>query len=184
MNETVLSIQYARWSDPSQGKGNTKARQFAKMRDEASRHGYDCQREIFDDGRSAFHGHHIEKGKLGELLDDIDAGRYIGWVLQVENIDRLSRQGHDAVLDLVRRVTRAGVSIHTCDGDHLNSYEPVSLQQVIILAVKADLANMEGKKRSQRAASSWAIRREKAKEGKAIPVLALHGSAASATPTV
>ena len=169
MNETVFSVQYARWSDPSQGKGSSKARQFAKMREEAARHDYACQREIFDDGRSAFHGHHIERGKLGELLDEIDAGLLIGWVLQVENIDRLSRQGHDAVLDLVRRVTRAGVSIHTCDGDHLTAYQPVTLEQVIVLAVKADLANKEGKKRSERAASSWAIRRQKAKDGTAIP---------------
>lgn len=166
---TAFSIQYARRSDPSQGKGSSKARQFSKMGEIAAMHGYACQRQIFDDGRSAFHGHHIEKGKLGDLLAEMDAGLLIGWVLQVENIDRLSRQGHEALLDLVRRITRAGVSIHTCDGDHLRAYQPVTLEQVIILAVKADLANKEGEKRSFRAAASWANRREKAKGGKAIP---------------
>ena len=162
-------MQYARWSDPSQGKGNSKARQFGKMREEAARQGYVCEMEVFDDGRSAFHGHHITKGKLGELLAEIDVGRYIGWVIQVENIDRLSRQGHEAVLDLVRRITAAGVSIHTCDGDHLKGYEPVTLQQVIILSVKADLANKESEKRSDRASCSWSLRRAKAFGGKAIP---------------
>lgn len=166
---TIFSIQYARWSDPSQGKGNTKARQFRKMREEATRQGYTCAHEIFDDGRSAFHGHHIEKGKLGELLDAFDAGEFIGWVFQFENIDRLTRQGHEAALDLVRRITKAGVSIHTCDGDHLEAYQPVKLQDVIILSIKADLARKEAEKRSDRTTSSWAIRREKAKGGSVIP---------------
>ena len=168
--KTILpSIQYARWSDPSQGKGVTKARQFGKMREEAARMSYDCRREIFDDGRSAFHGHHIERGELGKLLDEIDSGALIGWVLQIENIDRLSRQGHEVVLELVRRITRAGVSLHTCDGDHLEAYQPVTLEQVIILAVKAETARKEAEKRSERAAASWAIRRANAKEGKALP---------------
>lgn len=163
------SIQYARWSDPSQGKGATKTRQFGKMREEAARMGYSCQREIFDDGRSAFHGHHIEKGELGKLLDEIDSGALIGWVLQIENIDRLSRQGHEAVLDLVRRITRAGVSLHTCNGDHLEAYKPVTLEQVIVLAVKAETARTEAEKRSERAKSSWAIRRANARKGTALP---------------
>src|SRR5690349_17223121 len=96
MNKTIVapSVQYARWSDPSQGKGATKTRQFGKMREEAARMGYSCEREIFDDGRSAFHGHHIDRGELGKLLDEIESGALIGWVLQIENIDRLSRQGH------------------------------------------------------------------------------------------
>jgi DNA invertase Pin-like site-specific DNA recombinase len=166
---TIFSIQYARWSDPSQGKGTTKARQFSKMRDEATRHGYTCAREIFDDGRSAFHGHHIEKGKLGELLNEIDAGNLIGWVLQFENIDRLTRQGDEAALDLLRIMVSACLSIHTCDGDHLEAYQPVKLQDVIILSIKADLARKEAEKRSDRTKSSWSIRRDEAKRGKAIP---------------
>ncbi|WP_174291822.1 recombinase family protein [Sphingomonas bacterium] len=170
MNEAVFSIQYARWSDPSQGKGTSKARQFAKMREEAARNDYACQREIFDDGRSAFHGHHIERGKLGVLLDEIDAGALIGWVLQIENIDRLSRQGHTATLALVNRILQAGVSIHTCDGEHLEAYQEIELLDVITLSLKADLANKEAKKRQDRAASSWAIRRDHSKaDGRAIP---------------
>jgi len=169
MIETTPSIQYARRSDPSHGKGTSKARQFSKMHDEAVRWGYSCQRQIFDDGRSAYHGHHISRGELGKLLDDIDAGSYIGWVLQIENIDRLSRQGDEAVLALVRRITGAGVSIHTCDGDHLEAYKRVEIDQVIVLVIKADLARKEAEKRSQRAAASWAIRREKAKQGAALP---------------
>jgi DNA invertase Pin-like site-specific DNA recombinase len=167
--ENTPSIQYARWSDPSQAKGASKTRQFCKMREEARRYGYSCQREIFDDGRSAFHGHHIERGELGKLLDEIDAGEYIGWVLQIENIDRLSRQGHEAVLALVHRITTAGMSIRTCDGDFLEAYKRVELDQVIVLAIKAELARKEAEKRSDRTASSWKIRRSKAKEGSAIP---------------
>lgn len=125
---TIFSIQYARWSDPSQGKGTTKARQFGKMREEAERMGYTCALEIFDDGRSAFHGHHIEKGKLGELLEQIDSGEFIEWVFQFENIDRLTRQGDEVALDLVRRIVRAGVAIHTCDGDHLEAYQRVEIK--------------------------------------------------------
>lgn len=165
----ISSIQYARWSDPSQGKGATKARQFGKMREEARRLGYTCHREIFDDGRSAFHGHHIERGEFGKLLEEIDSGAYIGWVLQFENIDRLSRQGDEVVVDLVRRITRAGVSLHTCDGDHLEAYKRVEVDQIIVLSIKADLARKEAEKRSGRAADSWAIRRAGGKTGKAIP---------------
>lgn len=64
----IFSIQYARWSDPSQGKGNTKVRQFGKMAEEAVKEGYTCKLEIFDDGRSAFDGHHVERGELGSSL--------------------------------------------------------------------------------------------------------------------
>lgn len=169
VSKTISSIQYARRSDPSHGKGTSKARQFSKMHEEAVRWGYTCQRQIFDDGRSAYHGHHIGRGELGKLLEEIDAGTYIGWVLQIENIDRLSRQGDEAVLALVRRITGAGVSIHTCDGDHLEAYKRVEIDQVIVLSIKADLARKEAEKRSQRAAASWAIRRENAKKGGALP---------------
>lgn len=170
MKTDAFSIQYGRVSDPSQAKGNSRTRQFGKMRDEAERMGYSCQREVFDDGRSGFHGHHITKGRLGELLDEIDAGALIGWVLQIENIDRLSRQGHTATLALVNRILQAGVSIHTCDGDHLEAYREIELLDVITLSLKAELANKEAKKRQDRAASSWAIRRDHSKaDGRAIP---------------
>ncbi|MEN3972840.1 recombinase family protein [Sphingomicrobium sp. XHP0235] len=166
---TKKSIQYARWSDPSQAKGNSKARQFGKMREEAEAQGYVCVREVFDDGRSAYHGDHLLRGNLGELLSEIECGSFIGWVLQVENIDRLTRQGYDAAFDLIRRITRAGMAIHTCDGDHFNANESVALTDVITLAVKADLARKEAEKRSERAKASWKIRREKAKSGEALP---------------
>lgn len=166
--DQTLSIQYARYSDPSQGKGTSVARQFAKMDEEAARQGYNCVRQIVDAGRSAFHGHHISKGELGSLLEEIADGRYSNYVLQVENIDRISRQGHQAVLNLVQQITSSGVSIHTCDGDHLARHKPVELDQVILLVIKADLAKREGVKRSERAASSWKLRRSAAKDGKAI----------------
>ena len=170
MKTDAFSIQYGRVSDPSQAKGNSRTRQFGKMREEAERMGYDCQREVFDDGRSGFHGHHITKGRLGELLEEIDGGALTGWVLQIENIDRLSRQGHTITLALVNRILHAGVSVHTCDGDHLEAYQEIDLLDVITLSLKADLANKEAKKRQDRAASSWEIRRDASKaDGRAIP---------------
>jgi hypothetical protein len=139
------------------------------MAEDAERMGYSCKRQIFDDGRSAYRGQHIEKGQLGELLAEIDAGDLVGWVFQCENIDRLTRQGHEAALELVRRITQAGVAIHTCDGDYIEAYKPVSMEQVIVLVVKADLANKEAAKRSDRASASWSIRQAKAKTGSALP---------------
>jgi hypothetical protein len=52
------------------------------MAEDAERMGYSCKRQIFDDGRSAYRGQHIEKGQLGELLAEIDAGDLVGWVFQ------------------------------------------------------------------------------------------------------
>ncbi|MFD1787820.1 recombinase zinc beta ribbon domain-containing protein [Sphingomonas floccifaciens] len=170
MKTNAFSIQYGRVSDPSQARGNSRTRQFGKMRDEAGLMGYDCQREVFDDGRSGFHGHHITKGRLGELLQEIDSGALIGWVLQIENIDRLSRQGQTATFALVNRILQAGVSIHTCDQDHLEAYQEIELLDVMKLAVKAEAANKEAKKRQDRASSSWSIRRDHSKaDGRAIP---------------
>ena len=46
-----------------------------------------------DDGYSAFKGHHISKGALGRFLTLADKGKYKGYALVVEQMDRLSRQG-------------------------------------------------------------------------------------------
>jgi DNA invertase Pin-like site-specific DNA recombinase len=58
---------------------------------------------LIDEGQSASKGHHITKGKLGHFLKDADNGKYQGFALIVEEMDRLSRLGINETAALIQK---------------------------------------------------------------------------------
>ncbi len=121
----------------------------------ADRHGWarDLSREIIDEGRSAFTGFNRTEGSgLWEFEERARAGRYTGGhVLIVENLDRISRQGYDAILPFLSDMTRNGVTVAVVDGERVyQAFERVELGPVIEAVVKAELAREESEKKSRR----------------------------------
>jgi CRISPR/Cas system CSM-associated protein Csm2 small subunit len=164
-----MHILYARYSDPTQGKGKSLARQFGDMRDELVRLGLSDQpvREEAEKGRSGFHGHHrTGSGRMAAIEAEAADGALHGWTLWAEKLDRLSRQGYEETFDLIRMFLRNGVTIRTLDGEHYRAGEEITMVDIITGIVKADLARLESKNKADRTSSNWKINREKAKANK------------------
>lgn len=91
---------YLRWSDQHQSRGSSLARQRQIVRLFADELGwpFDANSEMIEDGKSAFSGANLEKGKLGDYERAVRRGEKAGRCLMVEKMDRLSRRvGFDAL---------------------------------------------------------------------------------------
>lgn len=152
---TVPATIYARFSNQEQAQGNSQARQLSLCRDMVERHGWQGSptRELIDEGLSAFSGaNRAPGGLLFAFEQEAEAGRYReGHILVVENLDRISRQGYDAVLPFLQKLTRQGVTVATVDGDRIYAaYERVTMASVIEAVVKSELSREESEKKSRR----------------------------------
>ncbi|TCP92775.1 DNA invertase Pin-like site-specific DNA recombinase [Sphingomonas sp. PP-CE-1A-559] len=152
---TLPATIYARFSNADQAQGNSKARQLTLCRDMLGRHGWEGSpdRELIDEGVSAYSGANRASGGLLHTFEqEALAGRYKnGHVLVVENLDRISRQGYDAVLPFLQQLTSQGVTVATVDGDRVYpAYERVTMVSVIEAVVKSELSREESEKKSRR----------------------------------
>lgn len=152
---TLPATIYARFSNAEQAQGNSKFRQLTLCRDMVLRHGWEgsADRELIDEGLSAYSGANRASGALlYDFEQHADAGRYRnGHVLVVENLDRISRQGYDAILPFLQKLTATGVTVATVDGDRVYpAYERVTMTSVIEAVVKSELSREESEKKSRR----------------------------------
>lgn len=152
---TLPATIYARFSNQEQAQGNSKTRQLTLCRDMVARHGWEgsTDRELIDEGLSAYSGANRASGALlYNFEQQADAGRYRnGHVLVVENLDRISRQGYDAILPFLQKLTASGVTVATVDGDRVYpAYERVTMASVIEAVVKSELSREESEKKSRR----------------------------------
>lgn len=152
---TVPATIYARFSNVEQAQGNSKHRQLTLCREMVARHGWlhDPERELVDEGKSAFSGANRAIGShLYDFEQRAEAGLYRnGHVLVVENLDRISRQGYDAILPFLQKLTASGVTVATVDGERIYpAYERVQMVSVIEAVVKSELAREESEKKSRR----------------------------------
>ncbi|HEY6869817.1 MAG TPA: recombinase family protein, partial [Novosphingobium sp.] len=101
---------YARFSSLEQAKGHSLERQLEEGRAHIERNGWEYHedRELRDEGRSAFSGENRQPGSaLYDFEQQTLAGTFkTGVVLVVENIDRLTRQGYEQAFDLLRQLTQ------------------------------------------------------------------------------
>jgi DNA invertase Pin-like site-specific DNA recombinase len=165
----LKSTIYARFSNQEQARGNSKERQLRLCREMAQRHGWehDLVDEIIDEGKSAFVGtNRAEGGGLWSFEQKAAAGHYQGGhVLVVEHLDRISRQGYDAILPFLQTLTDKGVTVATVDGDRIyHAFERVPLGPVVEAVVKSELAREESEKKSKRLRAAQAKKVEKAQE--------------------
>lgn len=152
---TLPATIYARFSNQEQAQGSSKSRQLTLCRDMAARHKWQgsTDRELIDEGVSAYSGaNRAPGGLLYAFEQEAEAGRYRnGHVLVVENLDRISRQGYDAILPFLQKLTTQGVTVATVDGDRVYpAYERVTMASVIEAVVKSELSREESEKKSRR----------------------------------
>lgn len=151
---------YARFSTLEQAKGHSLERQLKGGRELIAAKGwlYSADRELVDEGRSAFHGANREAGAaLHDFEMKAREGHFAnGAVLVVESLDRLTRQGHEETVDLLRLLTRKGVTVATSqDGKVYEAGEKLDLASVITIIVKAELNHEEIEKRQKRNLAAW-----------------------------
>ncbi|HEY0011579.1 MAG TPA: recombinase family protein [Allosphingosinicella sp.] len=156
-------LLYARFSDPTQGKGTSIQRQVEEGTEELARLGLAPTRIEKDKGKSGYHGHHRSSGKLGLIEAEVEQGELHGWLFYCEKIDRLSREGRDPGMDLIKKLITHGVSVRTKDGDFFPAGQPITLEQDITVRVRFDLARKESEGKAQRTSSNWHIKAEKAR---------------------
>lgn len=160
---------YARFSTLEQAKGSSLERQIADCRALCEEHQWDWSpdRELRDEGRSAFDGTNRAEGSALAAFeqDAVEGTLPPNTVLVVERLDRISRQSAVEVLHFVTRLTDRGVSVATVDGDRLYRRDGFDFMSLIELILKAQVAHEESEKKSQRLASAWAKKRERAASG-------------------
>ena len=123
-------------------------------------------RELVDEGLSAYSGaNRAPGGLLYAFEQEADSGRYRnGHVLVVENLDRISRQGYDAILPFLQKLTSQGVTVATVDGNRVYpAFERVTMASVIEAVVKSELSREESEKKSKRLRAAQNKRVEEAK---------------------
>lgn len=159
-------VVYIRWSSTEQGKGSSLERQREDCRRHAAKNGWKIERELVDDGISAFKGQHALTGALGEFVRDVEAGRYPdGVILLCEKLDRLSRQEPSRVFLWLMNLTEAGVIVATVDGARQYSKGKLDMASIIEVIVKAQLSHEESEKKSQRIGAAWASKRRRLEAG-------------------
>ena len=159
-------VIYIRWSSAEQSKGTSLERQRADCRAHAKRHGWKVVQELIDDGVSAFKGRHASVGMLGGFVDAVENGEYpAGIALLVEKLDRLSREEPGRVFLWMMRMTEAGVTIATVDGDRRYARGTFDMATIIEVVVKAQLSHEESAKKASRLAAAWAAKRAKVADG-------------------
>ena len=169
---TLRATIYVRFSTQEQGLGNSKERQVHLCRKMIERHGWVESPEgiLIDEGLSAFKGaNRAPGGLLYKFEQEADSGMYrSGHVLVVENLDRISREGYQAVLPFIDRLTNAGVTIATVDGGRIYpAFQRVEMGPVIEAVVKSELAREESAKKSLRIKAAHSKRIAEAQESAA-----------------
>lgn len=141
--QPTLHIPYVRFSDQKQERGSSRERQREIATDGNERMGWTMLPYVEDLGASAYHGDHL-KGELGSLTARALAGEYpAGTVISAERIDRLSRQGDNALTEWMKDIIlKAGLRIITWDDGKIYDASNVirGIETLMIRMMKAEAA--------------------------------------------
>jgi DNA invertase Pin-like site-specific DNA recombinase len=164
------AISYSRFSDPTQGKGDSETRQERMFAEFCRRHDLTPRAEVFADrGKSGYKDEHRKKGRLGELVALAKAGTFKpGTIVVVEAWDRLGRLRPDKQTDLIAELLRTGVDIGICRLGDIFTEEDFGTHKWTTLAVFVQLAYQESKQKADRVAASWERRRDNARTNGAL----------------
>jgi DNA invertase Pin-like site-specific DNA recombinase len=160
----ATAYSYIRWSNPKQEKGDSLRRQVEYRQEWLAKHP-DVSLDdslVPDKGLSAFKGHHLEKGALGQFLRACQAGQIkAGSYLIVEKLDRLSRQGLNKAVRMFMDIVECGVTVVTLEP--LREYTEHSLGDLGAfweMVMGFYLAHEESKKKSERLSRAWKGKRQ------------------------
>ena len=161
------AIIYARFSTSEQSKGYSLRRQQELGLAFATEQEWSVEKNITDEGRSAFHGtNRLEGSALHQFELEARNGLHKGKVLVVENIDRLSRQGAKAAAQLIWGLNENGVDVATYhDGQIYKGDENGDLLDVFKLIIYAQQSHQESKNKSKRTRDTWSDRFQAISDG-------------------
>lgn len=166
------AYSYIRFSSSPQERGDSIRRQTELSTKYAAAHGLDLDKsKVRDEGVSAFDGSNVEKGELGDFLQQVRNGSIPrGSVLLVESFDRLSRADTWQAFAVFRQILDQGITIVTlADG---NVFSPESMKgesamlPMITSIVYMARAHEESVRKSQRVRAAWKSKRENASNAK------------------
>ncbi len=139
------------WARVSSREQDT-ANQLPALREWARNRGYEVVAEYVLE-ESAWNGKH--QSKLAEALEDARMGRY--QVLMVWALDRLSREGIEPTLKVIRQFRERGVQV-------ISKQEPwtdvAGEAAELVTSVMAWVANMESKRKSERVKAALVQRKQ------------------------
>ncbi|WP_010433289.1 recombinase family protein [Vibrio cyclitrophicus] len=165
----AIAYSYIRFSSKAQAEGDSLRRQLQRTKEWCRKNNVELSDKNFQDlGISAF------KEKTRPSLDDLFAAIQTDSIIEgdyiiLENLDRLSRQGIDHTTEMLRKILRSGVNVvDLTNGLELNKTSLNDLVSVIRIALAADLAYQESKKKSERVLAAKATQRKLVREGKVI----------------
>lgn len=121
-----------------------------------------------DSGRSGYTEANFNKGKLGQLMRDIELGHIEkGDIIVIELIDRFSRSNPDFVKDQLRTILKAGVKIaitkwNIVFENGMRGIEGVSAN--LLLEIGIYLANQESEQKSERIRATNDLLKKKGKK--------------------
>ncbi|WP_433952273.1 recombinase family protein [Brevundimonas diminuta] len=111
---TIPATIYVRWSSEAQTGRDSLRRQLESAQRYADEHRLLIVETIIDEAVSAFSGHHLTKGRLGEFIRRVeDRAVALPHVLICESLDRLNRQAPlDALAPFIGLIN-AGITLVT-----------------------------------------------------------------------
>jgi DNA invertase Pin-like site-specific DNA recombinase len=162
------AIVYIRFSTSKQEHGDSRERQTLAAQEFCARHGLEILEYAEDLGVSAYKGDHLHSGALGKLSQRIMAGDIPqGTTIVVEQLDRLSRQGHRKALRWLEDVCERGLRVGVVVGDKF--YDEQSLRDnmldTIEILMKAKLAHDESLHKGRRVGEAWTRKIQAAQDG-------------------
>lgn len=151
---TTNVIRYHRFSTPNQERGDSLERQARITSELCLQNGWTIIETVEDLGRSAYKGHHLSKGHLGELTRRIELGLIPkGTILVAEKFDRLARLPRRDTQAWINKVTSAGMKIALADPRKVYD-DRTSLVDDIEILLRAELAWQESEQKSERVLSA------------------------------
>jgi hypothetical protein len=129
-------------------------------------------RQIVDEGVSAFSGSNLEAG-LGAFLNGIRSGALsTDLVLLIENMDRFSRLNPMDVLPIFLEVLKTGLIIVTLQDEAIHTDAKYRENPMLLVPslVSMQLAHDESRKKSVRLKESWSNRISRIAAGERLPI--------------
>ena len=134
-------MKAAIWARVSTGSQETE-NQVVQLQAWASRRGLDVV-EVYRVQESGWRGAHLKA--LAQVYQDARVGRF--QLLLVWALDRLSREGVAATLEIIERLGRSGVKVQSLQESWTEVEGPM---QELLLSIVAWVSRMESNRRSER----------------------------------
>jgi DNA invertase Pin-like site-specific DNA recombinase len=166
--KTIMAYSYIRFSTKRQTWGDSLRRQAELTAAYCERMKWTLSPATYRDlGVSARRGKNALVGNLAEFLKAVEAGSVKpGAALIVENLDRITRQGIDEGVDLIKSILRADIILVTLAPERSFNRESLnSLKDMIEIQLILARAAEESERKSERVGAAWAEKRRRARAG-------------------